>query len=81
MPKVHLTIEVDNLREVGEVIQDFSDSGWGSSVSNVEVDVNDDGGSELTIEEVLEERRWDILDEDGEFIKTVATDQIIQGDW
>lgn len=83
MAKLYLTFELDSLREVGEVLQDIEDNGLGKTVSNVMVDMNDDEENhrEPTIEEVLKENRWDILDEDGEFIKTVATEQIIRGDW
>lgn len=83
MPKLYLTLELDSLREVGEVLQDIEDNGLGKTVSNVMVDINDDEEKqrEFTIEDVLKEKRWDILDENGEFIKTVATEQIVRGDW
>lgn len=83
MPKLYLTLELDSLREVGEVLQDIEDNGLGKTVSNVMVDINDDEEKhrEPTFEEVLKENRWDILDENGEFIKTVATEQIVRGDW
>lgn len=83
MPKLYLTLELDSLREVGEVLQDIEDNGLGKTVSNVMVDLNDEGEKdrEPTFEEVLKENRWDILDENGEFIKTVATEQIVRGDW
>lgn len=82
MPKLYLTLDLDSLREVGEVLRDIEDNGLGKTVSNVVVDFNDEENHrEPTIEEVLKENRWDILDEDGEFIKTVATEQIVRGDW
>ena len=85
MVKLYLTFELDSLREVGEVLQDIEDNGLGKTVSNVMVDINDDTGDDFDIDhnqhKYLMEKRWDILDENGEFIKNVASEQIVRGDW
>lgn len=82
MAKVDITFEVDSVKELGSLMYSLGQTEANDCITDIWVDLeHKEEEPSVAINENPDDDLWEIRDQQGNTLKKITTEEVMEGDW
>lgn len=82
MAKVDITFEFDSIKELGELMYSLGQTEANDFITDIWVDLEHEKEEpSVAINQNPDDDLWEIRDQQGNTLKKITTEEVIEGDW